>query len=121
MALGLNKILLAGTNTNTAGAYFQTVNLANVGIGNATTGLAAVIPAGTYISPGGAYAANLVIEVNLNVGNAATWTQIIGNAGSGIIISDGQNVRANATTGTQLLTMITVNGGANIVGTFNAS
>ncbi len=118
MALALNKILLAGTNTNTAGAYFQTVNIANVGIGNATAGLAAVLPAGTYINTGGA---NVVIEVNLNTGNATTWTTLYGNNVPGIIIADGQNVRANATVGTQVLTLITVNGGANIVGTFNAT
>lgn len=115
MALALNKILIAGTNTNTPGSYLQTVNLAGVGVGNATAGLAAVIPAGTYIYTG---TGNVVIEVNLNTGNATTWTTLYGNNVAGIVISDGQNVRANATTGTQVATLVTVNGGEGIAGKF---
>lgn len=115
MALALNKILIAGTNTNTPGAYFQTVNLSGVGVGNSTAGLAAVIPAGVYIYTG---TTNVTVEINLNTGNTTTWTTYLANGASGIIISDGQNVRANAASGTAVITLNTVNGGEGIAGKF---
>jgi hypothetical protein len=104
MALGLNKILLAGSNTNTAGAYYQTSNMTATTVGN-------VVPAGMYmIVP----QANISITANTG---GAVQTILAANIG-GTIFSDGVNVFANATTnGT--LTMITVNGGANVTGTFN--
>lgn len=106
MALGMNKILLAGANTNTAGAYFLTANMTATTAGN-------VVPAGTYL---------MVPQANTSItifNGGAIQTIIAANTG-GVLISDGINVFANATTnGT--LTLITVNGGANISGTFNAS
>jgi len=42
MALGLNKILISGSNTNTPGAYWQLTTVAVAASGNT------VIPAGTY-------------------------------------------------------------------------
>ena len=103
MVLALNKILLAGSNTNTAGAYFQTANLAATTVGN-------VVPAGLYMA-----VAQANISVTANTGGAVQ-TIIAANTG-GMFFSDGVNVFANATTnGT--LTLITVNGGANVSGTF---
>ena len=105
MALGLNKILLVGANTNTAGAYFQTSNLTATTVGN-------VVPAGAYL-----IVANANISITANTGGAVQ-TIIAANTG-GMFFSDGVNVFANATTnGT--LTLITVNGGANVSGTFNS-
>jgi hypothetical protein len=37
-----------------------------------------------------------------------------------VLISDGFNVRANATTGTQSVTLLTVNGGQAASGTYNS-
>ena len=56
MSLSSNKILLANALTNQAAAYFQTVTVSSVGIGNATAMNAGVssaqfIPAGWYVLP----------------------------------------------------------------------
>ena len=123
MALALQKIILANAATNGAGAYLQGVTITSVGIGNATamnagSSSAQLIPAGLYISPGGTN--NVTIEVNAYTGTANSWiTYIAANTG-GTIISDGYNVRANATTSTQTLTLYTVNGGNAATGTYNS-
>lgn len=118
MALGLNKIILDGATANTAGAYLQPVTVSSVGAGNATAMLnSKVIPAGTYILPA---TANVTIEVNAYTGTANSWTTVNANGVGGVVISDGVNVRANATTGTQTVTLWTVNGGSAISGTYNS-
>jgi hypothetical protein len=38
----------------------------------------------------------------------------LANNTGGVLISDGFNVRANAVTGTQTVTLLTVNGGGNV-------
>jgi len=80
MALGLNKILVAGAATNAASAYFQTY-----AAGNATV----VLPAGTYyIAP----TANVTIELNTNsTGNIsnASWSVVVANNTGGLFIADG--------------------------------
>jgi hypothetical protein len=121
MALGLNKILLANANTNTPGAYPQTVIISGIGIGNtssmnAGTLASQYVPAGLYIMPitaGG----NVAIEVNSGTNNNVWATYIASNSG-GTVLSDGYNVRANATVSNQTLTMYTVNGGQNVSATY---
>ena len=118
MALGLNKILVANTSANTSGAYLQPVSVTNVGAGNATAmSNAQFIPAGTYLM---LPAANVTIEVNNYTGTANSWTTLLANNTGGVLISDGFNVRANATTGTQSVTLLTVNGGQAVSGTYNS-
>lgn len=108
MALGLNKILVANTSTNTASAYLQTVTVSSVGSGNATAmANAQYIPAGMYLLPP---TANVTVEVNIGTNNNS-WTALIAANTGGTLFSDGYNVRANAVTGTQTLTLYTVNGG----------
>ena len=119
MALGLNKILLANASANTVGAYLQPVSVANVGAGNATAMLnSQLIPAGEYLYPP---TANVTIELNQYTGSANSWSTLIAANVGGSFFSDGFNLRANATTGTQTVTLWTVNGGAASSGTYNAS
>jgi len=110
MALGLNKIILANASSNTAGAYFEPVVVSSVGAGNATAmGSSQFIPAGLYVLPA---TANVTIEFNAYTGTANSWVSIVANnTASPVIVSDGYNVRANAVTGTQTVTLFTVNGG----------
>ena len=111
MSLGLNKILVAGTATNAASAYFQAY-----AAGNATV----VLPAGTYyIAP----TANVSIELNTNQsGNIsnASYSVVVANNTGGLFIADGTNVRANVLSGAPTITLFTVNGGNNVSGTYNA-
>ena len=123
MALALNKIILANAVTNGAGAYLQGVTITSVGIGNATamnagSSSAQYVPAGVYILP--QTTNNVAIEVNAYTGTANAWTTYIAANTGGTVISDGYNVRANATTSTQTLTLFTVNGGNSATGTFTS-
>ena len=122
MSLSSNKILLANAYTNQAAAYFQTVTVSSVGIGNATAMNAGVssaqfIPAGWYVLPTGTN--NVTIEINAYTGTANSWTTYIAANTGGTIISDGWNVRANATTGSQTLTLYGLSQGQNATGQFN--
>jgi len=106
MALGLNKIILVGStnSTNAAGAYFQTVTLSATTVGN-------VVPAGTYLLfP----TANVSITAN----NGTSITTLMAANVGGVLISDGINVFANATTNATV-TLITVDGGQSVSGTYN--
>lgn len=117
MALGLNKIILANASANTPGAYLQPVTVSSVGAGNGTAMLnSQLIPAGTYLLPP---TASVVIELNKYSGTANVWSTFIADNVGGVLISDGFNVRANATTGTQSVTLYTVNGGQSATGTYN--
>ena len=123
MSLSSNKILLANALTNQAAAYFQTVTVSSVGIGNTTAMNAGVssaqfVPAGLYILP--TTTNNVTIEVNAYTGSANAWTTYVAANTGGTIFSDGFNVRANATTSTQTLTLYTVNGGNSATGTYNS-
>ena len=107
MSLGLNKIILTGSNavTNTAGAYFQTVTMSATTAGNA-------IAAGTYILFPSA-------NVSVTANNGTTTTTVLAANTGGVVISDGINVFANATTNATI-TLITVNGGNAAAGTYNS-
>jgi hypothetical protein len=105
MALGLNKIIIAGATSNTNGAYFQTVTQAATTAGN-------LIPAGTYLM-----VATANVFVTANTGAATSNVITINNGG--VLISDGVNVYANATTNATV-TLLTVNGGAAVSGTYNS-
>ena len=124
MSLSSNKILLANALTNQAAAYFQTVTVTSVGIGNTTAMNAGVssaqfIPAGWYVLPSGTN--NVTIEINTGASGANNWvTYISANTGA-TILSDGWNVRGNATTGSQTLTLYGLSQGQNATGQFNAS
>ena len=126
MSGGFSKIIVANVSTNQAASTFLTQTVANVGIGNATAMNAGVssaqyIPAGTYVYPP---TANVTIEVNnFNTStNTNAWTTLVAaNVGAATLISDGYNIRANATTGSQTVTLFNVNGGQAVTGTYNAS
>lgn len=118
MALALNKIIMAGgPNTNVSASYFSNATIAATTAGN-------VIPAGLWMIPA---TANLFIT--LNTGNAtanlyapstnpANVTNGGGGGGGVLIVSDGVNVFANATTNISSITIVGVAGGANISATF---
>jgi hypothetical protein len=114
MALGLNKILIAGTNENTPGAYWQgATNVAATTTGN-------VIPAGTYYVFS---TSNVVIQAVSSyntTSNVATWSNVYPINSGGFVVSDGVNVQALATTNTANVVMITVNGGQPVQGTFTS-
>ena len=110
MALALNKILVSNVTTNQPSAYYQAVTVTGVGSGNTTAmGTSQLIPAGTYVLPA---TANVVIEFNATSTTTNNWVSMIANnTSSPWFTSDGYNWRANATTGTQTVTLYTVNGG----------
>ena len=108
MSLSTNKIILAGAQTNTAGAYFLTTTLSAVNTGNGT-----VIPAGVYL---------MFPQVNVSViastSNTANSTLIAANTG-GVIISDGVNVFAKSSFASgDTVTLLATNGGQNVSSTF---
>jgi hypothetical protein len=106
MALGLNKILVAGALTNSAGAYWQTTTV------TATTGGAAV-PAGTYLMfP----TANVTVTAN----NGSSIVTLMANNTGGVLISDGINVFVNAASANTTVTFVTVDGGEAVSGTYNS-
>ena len=110
MSLASNKIILANSATNSAGAYFQAY-----AAGNATV----VLPGGIYyIAP----TANVTIELNTdldgNISNA-TWQVVVANNTGGLFIADGTNVRANVLSGTPTITLFATNGGQPVNGTYN--
>jgi len=122
MSLSSNKILLANASTNTAGAYFEVVTISNIGTGNATlmnagTLTAQFVPPGFFIIPAGTN--NVTIELNTYASNVNNWVTYLAANTAGTIMSDGWNVRANATTGTQTLTLYGVNDGQAATGQYN--
>lgn len=111
MALGVNKILLAGTANiaNNAGAYFQPGP--NVVINTAGANLNLVLTAGTYYAN---TPANCSIYANLG-----SNVVVLGANTAGLVIADGATVFANTTTNGTLI-LITVNGGQVATGTFTS-
>jgi hypothetical protein len=106
MALGLNKILVAGALTNSAGAYWQTTTV------TATTA-GAVVPAGTYLMfP----TANVTVTAN----NGSTITTLMANNTGGVLISDGINVFVNAASTNTTVTFVTVDGGQAVSSTYTS-
>ena len=106
MALALNKIVVSGAVTNTASAYFLTTTLA------AVTTPGTVIPAGVFLMYP---TANVTVTAN----NGTSSSTLVANNTGGVVISDGVNVFAVASTNTTV-TLLTVNGGQSATGTFNA-
>ena len=113
MSLALNKIILANATANTPGAYFTFANISATTTGN-------VIPAGTYLIPG---TANVFITVatavNATSGNITAVSNLYAINTGGMVISDGVNVFANATTNVANVTVLTVEGGQAVSGTYN--
>ena len=104
MALGLNKILVAGALTNSAGAYFQTTTVTATSSGTR-------VPAGTYLMfP----AANVTVTAN----NGSSITTLLANNTGGVLISDGINVFVNAASTNVTVTLITVDGGEAVSSTY---
>jgi hypothetical protein len=106
MALALNKILVSGLATNTAAAYLQTTTV------TAATTPGTVVPAGLYVL---LPTANVSVTVN----NGTSLTTWIANNTGGLIISDGQNVNLLSSGGNITTTLLTVDGGQAVSGTFN--
>ena len=108
MSLAANKILLANATTNTAGAYFETTTVVAASTGNGT-----LVPTGLYwMAP----TANVTVLV---YDGSANSTYIANNVG-GVIFSDGINVRVKASSGNANVTLIQVNEGQAVSGTFNS-
>ncbi len=104
MALGLNKILVAGALSNSAGAYLQTTTVTAT-----TSGVA--VPAGTYLMfP----TANVTVTAN----NGSTISTLLANNTGGVLISDGINVFVNAASANTTVTLVTVNGGQSASSTY---
>ena len=123
MAGGISKILVASTLTNAPSAYLQVTTITSVGIGNLTalnagTSSAQYIPAGMYVLPTATN--NVTIELNTGAANVNNWVTYLAANTGGTIISDGYNMRGNATTATQTLTLYGVNGGQAATGQYNS-
>lgn len=109
MSLSTNKIILAGAQSNTAGAYFLTTTITASNSGNGT-----VIPAGVYV---------MFPQANVSVlayNGSANATVMAANTG-GVIISDGVNVFAKSSYASgDTVTLLATNGGQSVSGTFNS-
>ena len=106
MSLSTNKIILAGAQSNTAGAYFLTTTVTAVSTGNGT-----VIPAGVYL---------MFPQANTSViayNGSSNATLIAANTG-GVVISDGVNVFAKSTAASDVVTLLATNGGQNVSSTY---
>jgi hypothetical protein len=106
MSLSTNKIILAGAQTNTAGAYFLTTTITSTSTGNGT-----VIPAGVYIMFPQANTSVLAFNGSSNA------TVMAANVG-GVVISDGVNVYAKSTAAADTVTLLATNGGQAVGSTF---
>jgi len=110
MALSVQKILLAGANvsTNQAGAFWQS---ANVTVNTAGANLNVVLAAGVYYAN---TPTNCAVYQNIS---GASNTIVLAANSAGLLLSDGVSMFANTTTNGTLV-LCTVNGGANVTGTF---
>ena len=103
MSLAINKILVAGANANSDGAYFQA---STVAVANSSS---TVLTAGTfYVYP----TANVAIQVNNN-SNGNAFANVYAGGTGGLVISDGVNVRLTeyAGSGNATVNVVTINGG----------
>ena len=103
MSLAINKILVAGANANSEGAYFQAETI------TVPQNSAYVLAAGAYyVYP----TANVVIQVNDNTNGAAFANVYAANA-CGLVIADGVNVRLKefGNAANVNVSVVTVNGG----------
>ena len=99
MSLATNKILLADAQSNTPGAYFQTITVNAIATGNGT-----VIPAGLFVMfP----SANVTV---LAYNGSANATVMASNTG-GVVFSDGINVFVKNSSGNATVTLLEINGG----------
>ena len=109
MSLSTNKIILAGAQSNTAGAYFLTTTITAVNTGNGT-----VIPAGVYV---------MFPQANVSViayNGSANATVMAANTG-GVVMSDGVNVFAKSSYASgDTVTLLATNGGQSVSGTYNS-
>ena len=112
MALGLNKILISSSITTSPGAYWQLTSIAATTAGN-------VIPAGTYLAFATANVTISAVSAINATSNAVTWSALYPVNTGGVVISDGVNVCANASTNATMI-LATVNGGQAASGTFNS-
>ena len=112
MALGLNKILISGSNANTPGAYWQLTTISATTAGN-------VVPAGTYIAFATANVIIQAVSAYNSTSNVATFSNVGAINVGGVVISDGVNVRMLATTNATV-TLAEVNGGQAVSGTYNS-
>lgn len=108
MALGLNKILVSNVATNSASAYFQTTTVAAVTSGNGT------------VVTAGAYQMNAQANVSIIMYDGSAWNTLLGNNTGGYFVSDGYNVAAKAVNANTTATLVTINGGQAVSGTFNS-
>lgn len=99
MSLAMNKIILAGATSNTAGAYFQTSIVNAINTGNGT-----VVPAGVYLM---LPTANVTVVAKTGSANSV----VLANNTGGMIMSDGVNVYVKHASGNADVTLIGVNGG----------
>ena len=110
MALALTKLILASStpDADSAGSYFDVVSV------TAAASTTTLVPAGTYL---------LVPSTNVKVQayNGTSWVDIIAANTGGMLISDGINVRFNNASTQATVTLLTVNGGLAVSGTYNAS
>ena len=113
MALALNKIILANASANTPGAYLQFANISATTTGN-------VIPAGLYLVPPTANVTiNMTSAINTTTGNISAVGPLLAVNTGGVVFSDGVNVFANATGSNVTFTVLTVDGGQPVSGTYN--
>jgi hypothetical protein len=99
MAIAMNKIIVSGTTTNNASAYFQTTTIAAVTTGNGT-----VCTAGTY-------QINAQANISVIMFDGSAWGTLIANNTGGSFTSDGTNVAIKALNANTTATLVTVNGG----------
>jgi hypothetical protein len=99
MALALNKIIVSGTTTNNASAYYQLTTVAAVTTGNGT------------VCAAGAYQMNAQANISVIMFDGTSWGTLIANNTGGYFTSDGTNVAIKAVNANTTATLVTVNGG----------
>ena len=99
MAIAVNKILVTGTTTNNASAFFQNTTIAAVTSGNGT------------VCTAGSYQMNAQANISVVMFDGTNWGTLIANNTGGSFTSDGTNVAIKAVNANTTATLITVNGG----------
>ena len=84
-------------------------------------GQAKILVAGAVTNTAGAYfQTTTVAAVTTGNGTVVTWGTLIGNNTGGTFSSDGTNVGAKAVNANTTATLVTINGGQNVSGTYNS-